>query len=138
LYILAGNGAQDTNLGDRFLYNLAIVYRLFGAGGPAVGPLAHSDPRGHGRPAFKTPAPRPGPALDAVLELNGEWHAKMKAEGVHDPNSGGNTVYLSPGLRLTADRWSGYVSAGVPIVNNLNGVQAKPGWRVLTGASLGF
>jgi hypothetical protein len=138
LYVFAGNGSEHTNLGDRFLYSAAIVYRLFGPNGPSVGPLAHSDPRGHSHPAFKAPPAPKGPALDAVFELNGEWHSKMRAEGVRDPNSGGNTVYASPGLRLTVDRWSGYVSAGVPIVNDLNGVQAKPSWRVSTGASVGF
>jgi hypothetical protein len=140
LYLLAGTGAQDTNLGDRFLYNVALVYRLSGADGVAVGALAHSEPHAHGPfpHAHKVPPPPPGPALDAMLELNGEWHAKMKSEGVRDPNSGGNTLYLSPGLRLSVDRWSGYVSVGLPVVNDLNGTQAKPGWRVLTGASMGF
>jgi len=28
LYILSSTGTQDTNLGDRFLYNAAISYRL--------------------------------------------------------------------------------------------------------------
>jgi hypothetical protein len=36
LYVLAGKGAQQTDLGDRFQYNAAISYRLaggFGSGG---------------------------------------------------------------------------------------------------------
>jgi hypothetical protein len=32
LYILGSTGTQDTNLGDRFLYNAAISYRLTGSG----------------------------------------------------------------------------------------------------------
>jgi Putative MetA-pathway of phenol degradation len=31
LYILTGEGVQDTDLGDRFLYNAAVTYRLVGA-----------------------------------------------------------------------------------------------------------
>jgi hypothetical protein len=38
-----------------------------------------------------------GPALDLVLELNGEWHDHQRIAGVNDPNSGGNVVFLSPG-----------------------------------------
>jgi hypothetical protein len=30
------------------------------------------------------------------------------------------------------------VSLGVPVINDLNGVQAKPDWRVITGASVAF
>ena len=44
-----------------------------------------------------------------------------------------HTVYLSPGVRLGVDRFSGFVSFGVPIVNQHNGVQSKPDYRVLTG-----
>jgi hypothetical protein len=140
-YVLSGTGTQQTELGDRLLYNAAFVYRLSGLAGSPVGALAHSDSGGHQhfpRVLKAAPPPPSGPALDAILELNGEWHAKTKAEGAIDPNSGGNTLHLSPGLRLTVDRWSGYLSAGVPVFNDLNGTQAKPSWRVLTGASLGF
>jgi hypothetical protein len=142
LYVLAGNGSQNTDLGDRFLYNAAIVYRVFGSNEPSVRVLAHSHPRGHAGhahpPAFKTIPVRSGPALDAVLELNGEWQAKTTTNGVSDPNSGGNLVYVSPGLRLSVDKWSGHVSAGFPILDDPNGTQPKPGWRILVGASLGF
>jgi len=54
------------------------------------------------------------------------------------PNSGGNTVYLSPGLRLTVDNWSGYLSAGVPIVKEVNGIQPPPTWRVIGGIAMSF
>ena len=120
------------------------VYRLFGDPDDHVGALAHSESHSHhGRPPIHkakahTHAHSDGPALEAVLELNVEWHAKTKTAGVSDPNSGGHTLYVSPGLRLTVTNWSGHVSVGVPIVNDLNGTQAKPSWRVLTGASVNF
>jgi hypothetical protein len=75
-------------------------------------------------------------ALDAFLEVNGEWHDKQRTAGVIDPNSGGTTVYLSPGLRLTVENWSSYVLVGVPVVNDLNGIQAAPTWRLIGGVSL--
>ena len=83
-------------------------------------------------------APHAHVALDALLELNGEWHDKQRAAGVSDPNSGGNTIYLSPGLRLTVENWSSYVTVGVPIVKELNGIQPTPAWRVLAGVAAAF
>jgi hypothetical protein len=71
--------------------------------------------------------------LDLVLELNGEWHDKQRIAGIPDPNSGGTTVYLSPGVRVGFDRFSGFVSVGVPVINQHNGVQSKPDYRILTG-----
>lgn len=148
LYVLATQGAQDTDLGDRFQYNAAISYRIIG-GSPGSGrpmyagalpePMYHGGPKAprHRHEHEEAPAPR-GPALDLVLEVNGEWHARQEIAGVRDPNSGGNVVFLSPGLRLSYDKWSSFVSVGVPIVTNLNGLQAESDWRILTGVAVNF
>jgi len=90
----------------------------------------------HGPEVAKPPAP--AFALDAVLELNGEWQAKQVVAGEKARNSGGNVVYLSPGIRVSGANLSGYVSVGVPVVNEVNGLQAKPGYRVLTGIGFAF
>jgi outer membrane putative beta-barrel porin/alpha-amylase len=141
LYIGAGKGAQETNLGDRFLYNAALSYRLFGASSDPRNAQAHAG-HSHGKtPIRKAPAPVEAPqswVLDAVLELNGEWHAKQKVAGEIDDNSGGNTIYIAPGLRASYGRFSSFVSVGIPIVNNLNGLQSKPDYRVLTGMSFAY
>jgi hypothetical protein len=71
-----------------------------------------------------------------MLEMNGEWHDR--ASGEHGVHSGGNTVYLSPGLRLSVDKWSGFVSVGVPIITDLNGIQPESEWRLLTGVAVNF
>jgi hypothetical protein len=76
-----------------------------------------------------------GPSLDLVLELNGEWHAEQVTNGIADPNSGGNTIFLSPGLRLSQDKWSSFVSVGIPVVDDLNGIQSEPNWRIIAGAT---
>ena len=133
LYTLAGDGARDTNLGDRFQYNAAVSYRLRG-GEEAEHTHSHSHKDG---PADHHHDHGPSEmAVDLVLELNGEWSDKQTEGGETDENSGGNTVYLSPGLRLSTDDWSGYLSVGIPVVNDLNGIQAEPDWRVLTGFSV--
>jgi hypothetical protein len=126
VYTFAGNGTQDTNLGDRFQYNLALSYRL--------GQGTH-EPHEH---AADSAAPHHHVAWDLMLELNGEWQEKQEIAGVSDPNSGGNVVYLSPGLRVSVDDWAAFVSVGKPIVRNLNGLQSEPDYRVVAGVSLGF
>ena len=156
LYVLTGAGVQDTELGDRFLYNAAITYRVFGAApyDPLSGVLAKARAQDRGRaPAHRhghkagTPAHhhhdepeavRPAWALDVMLELNGEWHDKQVIAGVSDPNTGGNTVYLSPGVRLSVQNFSGFLSVGIPVVNNLNGLQSSPDYRVVTGVAAAF
>jgi hypothetical protein len=143
LYYLISTGTQNTNLGDRFLFGTAVSYRLVGATGSSKETELHEYcmlPRNQLQEhclyhanhdhsdMMKTPY-----TLDLVLELNGEWHDKQKIAGISDPNSGGTTVYISPGVRVGFDRFSGFVSVGVPILNEHNGVQSKPDFRVLTG-----
>jgi hypothetical protein len=144
LAIVTGRGTQDTNLGHRVLYNAALSYRLFGESAgeahthDALAAYAHA---GHSHASPVTKAPKPATpythvALDALLELNGEWHDYQRTAGVIDPNSGGNTVYVSPGLRLTVENWASYVLLGIPVVTDYNGVQPTPAWRVLAGVSV--
>jgi hypothetical protein len=143
LYYLITNGTQNTNLGDRLLFGASVSYRLVGATGSSKEVELHDycmQPRNQlqehclyhanhdHRDMMKTPY-----TLDLVLELNGEWHDKQRIAGIPDPNSGGTTVYLSPGVRIGFDRFSGFVSVGVPVLNEHNGVQSKPDFRVLTG-----
>jgi hypothetical protein len=104
LYEANGTGAQDTDLGDRLLYNAGVSYRIYGGAGRSDGrmhaglpePMYHGGPKAHDHGHdhhHEDPAPR-GPSLDLVLELNGEWHDRQRIAGVTDPNSGGNVVYL--------------------------------------------
>ncbi len=140
LYDLVTVGTQNTNLGDLFLYNAAISYRLTRLG--AAAPMfhgAHSHEEGDdGHPHMHREVADHGPALDLVLELDGEWHGKQETAGITDGNSGGTTIYVSPGMRVSVDQWSGVVSVGIPVVRDLNGIQAEPEWRISTGASLAF
>lgn len=141
LYTLATEGTQNTDLGDRFQYNVAVSYRLssLASGEHPMfhGATSHEEgDDGHGHAHHHEE--NTGPALDLVLELNGEWHAEQVTNGISDPNSGGNSIFLSPGLRLSQDKWSTFVSWGVPVLDHLNGIQSEPDWRILTGGSLAF
>ncbi len=149
LYTWVGTGEQDTNLGNRFQYNLAFAYRAFGAA-PEQGQSSSRmnagvlpQPMYHGAGSTKDhhheePARALGPALDLVLEFNGEWHDKEEVAGEREKSSGGNVVFLSPGVRLSFDKVCGFVSFGVPIINNMNGIQAEPEYRITTGLAVSF
>ena len=136
LYVRAGDGTQNTNLGDQVLANAAVSYRLTGFAASAAGPMYHGAiPHDHVEPQVSS---KTGPKLDLVLELNGEWHGKQTTAGVTDANSGGTTVYLAPGVRLSQDRWSAFVSVGVPVIRDSNGIQPEPEWRVRSGLGVAF
>lgn len=136
LYAAATEGAEQTDLGDRFHYNAAISYRLIGAGNAVE--TAHEHRHGGGHQHEHEANGKGGFAVDAALEINGEWQAKETISGETDPNSGGNVVYLSPGVRLTSNAWSGFVSVGLPIVNDLNGEQSEAEYHLIGGASVSF
>ena len=120
-YTFAGDGSQDTNLGDRLNYNLAASYRLGADHQHSGGAASHSHT-----------------SWDLVLELNGEHSQKQEIAGQSDPNSGGNVIYLSPGVRVSGESWSMYLSYGQPIVLDLNGVQDEPEYRLVAGVAIGF
>ncbi|NQV20610.1 MAG: transporter [Rhodospirillales bacterium] len=122
LYQIATEGSQNTDLGDALSYDLAAAYRLMG------GKHAHHD---------GTADRHPG--LDLVLEVNGEWRAKEEMSGVRDPNSGGNAIFISPGLRFSHPAGgSAWVSVGVPITENRNGIQADVDLRLTAGIAQTF
>ena len=113
LYTVATTGAQKTDLGDIFGYNFALSY-AFGA--PARNNFFSSS----------NSAP-----WTAVLELNGEWQDYQKTAGQIDPNSGGNTVFISPGVRYSGGKnWNTALSIGAPIVSDTNGYQTDPDYRI--------
>ena len=138
LYTIATEGTQHTDLGDRFHYNGAVTYRLLGGDAETSHKTAmnHSH-HGHSHHHQHALSPE-GLVIDAVLELNGEWQAKQNISGETDPNSGGNVVYLSPGIRIASNRWSGFATVGIPIINDLNGLQSEPTYRLFGGVLVGF
>jgi hypothetical protein len=117
LYAVAGNGAQDTRLGDRLHYNLAVSYR---AGWPEETRTGNT-------------------ALDLIVELNGEWQGRQKTAGVTEEFSGGTLVYFSPGIRLSAGgNWAVNLSVGVPALQKLRASHADTDYRILSGFSMNF
>ena len=143
LYTATSTGALDTDLGDRLHYGASVAYRISGFMTAALpAPMFHGakphEPGDDGHKHQHRHVEASAPALDLILELNGEWHQRQDIAGEIDANSGGHTLYLAPGLRLSMDKWSAFASLGIPVVDNLNGVQAEPDWRLVAGVSIGF
>lgn len=121
LYSLVSEGTQDTDLGDRLAYNLAVSYRIGGA-------MHDHRTMMHQHQAW-----------DLVLELNGEWMNQQEIAGETEENSGGNTIFLSPGLRYVPnENWSAQVSVGLPVVSNLGKGHTETDYKVTLGLSRAF
>jgi len=107
-YMIGNGGTQITNLGDLFSYNAAVSYRT------VVGEMN----------------------WDLILELNGEWKEKQKIRGTWDDNSGGHMILISPGSRLViGKKASAFLSFGIPVLQDLNGIQDDTNCKVLFGMS---
>jgi len=125
LYNKTTEGSQSTEIGDALTYNVALSYRL----GHDHSEHSHSgENHESARDLF----------WDMSLELNGETRRKNKISGESEYNSGGTTVFLTPGLRVTSNNLSGFISIGVPVVENQHGTQTDVDSRVVAGLSIGF
>ncbi|MBI3042951.1 MAG: transporter [Betaproteobacteria bacterium] len=70
---------------------------------------------GSGIPAF----------LYGVLEANLVHARKNRLGGIRDPNSGGTTLFLSPGLQYVTRKWILEAGVQIPVVQDLNGTALK-------------
>lgn len=123
LYVLTGEGTQDTDLGDRFTGSLGVVYRIGGE-------THHHEGRAHAH----THA-----AWDLMLETSVEWADKQKNAGVEEKDSGGTEVFISPGLRYTAEAgWSAYSSVSLPVAHDMGAGHTDTAVKLLAGLSKAF
>lgn len=114
LFTFSTPGTQQTTLGNAFDYNFAVSY---GFGAPV-------------RNAFFTSSNN-APWV-AVMELTGTWRDYQSTAGHTDPNSGGNTIYINPGIRFSGGMgWNTALSIGAPIVTDYNGYQTPPDYRIV-------
>lgn len=126
LYTVATEGSRDTDLGDSLHYDLAAVRRLGGETHHHDDGTVHV--HHHGRIAWH-----------GILELNGEYRERQTIAGEKESNSGGDFVFLSPGIRATIDnRWAATLAAGLPVVSNPNGAHSEPDLRLIASLAVGF
>jgi hypothetical protein len=126
LYTVATEGTQNTDLGDSVHYNLAAAY--------ALGAEPHEHHHGAHAHSYSSAF-----SLEAIVEFNGEWRERQTIVGETEGNSGGNLIFLSPGIRaVIGDRWAATLSVGVPIVRDFNGTQSEPELRTIASIGVGF
>lgn len=119
LYNKTTEGSQSAKIGDVWSYSLALSHRLQG-----------EDHAEHGHQH----ADSESLSADLLLELNGETRRKSKLSGALDANSGGTTVYLSPGIKISSrSGLGGFLSIGIPVVKEQNGRQADIDRRIVAG-----
>jgi hypothetical protein len=78
----------------------------------------------------------PGCIFDLIVEFDGIYDERDRIGGTIDPNSGGNTIFMTPSLWLSSRRWIIQWGIGFPIVRNLNGKQDRT--RYFTAYNLGI
>lgn len=109
--------ANGFRFGDTFTHNAAFQYRL----APRTLPDA-------GVPAF----------VYGVLELNGIWSQRSEQNGGKIGDSGGYTLFVSPGLQYVTQRWVAEVSVQVPLIQELNGGQLRTDYVFSAGFRVQF
>jgi hypothetical protein len=79
------------------------------------------------------------PQLFVALGINGEVREREKEDGVTVSDSGGNTVYLSPGLQLVlVPHWIVELSYQYAIYHNLYGTQLGESYKAVGGVTYLF
>jgi len=73
-----------------------------------------------------------------VLEFSANHYERNLLGGVTDPNSGGNQIFLTPGLQYSTRRWIADLGVKVPIVNDLNGTALEPDYSVMASIRVNF
>ena len=100
-YTTTGDGGLRQ--GNHWNYDLAYLYRVLPHGGLGI------------------------PSLYLVLEMNGQHMRRARLGGAKLPDTGGNLVFLSPGIEFMAsNRVVLEFSSPIPVGRDLNGSQLKP------------
>ncbi|MCF6155156.1 MAG: transporter [Candidatus Brocadia sp.] len=112
-YILRTEGARDFKIGDRIDWSFATAYQII--------------------PKNKYPNFAP------VGELNTRYLFRDEQNGRNEHDSGGTTVFLSPGVRVGITPHCGVgTSVSFPVFQNLLGEQQETDFKIVVGVSYSF
>ncbi len=112
----ANTNANDFEFGDVARLDGALQYRLWP---PELG---------SGVPGF----------LYGVLEANLIHRDKNRAGGINDPDSGGLSLFILPGLQYVTKRWIVETGVQIPVVQDLNGTELEKDTIFRAGFRLNF
>ena len=110
-----GTKRHGFEAGDRVRYDAAYRYRLW--------------PERFGRGLAQ---------VNGLLELNGVWMGRARDHGQRVADSGGHTLFLSPGLQVATLRWIAELSIQIPVVQNLHGDQLEADYVVVVSVRIPF
>jgi hypothetical protein len=136
LYQFSGNGAQHTRLGDRLQGGIALSHR-FGEAPHEHHHETHN--HHHGDELDEHHEERPHSSWDAFVELTGEWEGRQTVAGEVEQESGGKSVWVSPGARFTsAGGWSVGAALGVPIWQRIRASHPDNDYRLSLSVGRAF
>ncbi len=116
-YTAAAASDGGVRMGDRLGYDLALGVRLFPTAYQSMGDIT----------------------LAAYLEFNGTVQQPASQGGDLLENTGGHTLFVSPGLQLIPlPNWAIEASFQFPMVRELRGVQLATDWAFAIGARTVF
>ena len=76
--------------------------------------------------------------LYGVLEANLIHHGKDRISGAADPNSGGTSLFIDPGVQYVTKNWVLEAIVQLPAIQNLNGTALRNDYTVLAGFRVNF
>ena len=79
------------------------------------------------------------PQVSLFAEANVRHLFESESGGVRDPNTGGTTLFLTPGIRIGFCRNASFtLSAPLPVLQERNGEQLKTSFKVNGALTLSF
>ncbi len=76
--------------------------------------------------------------LYGVIEANLVHRGKNRRSGATDPNSGGFTLFVLPGLQYVTKRWILEAGVQIPVVQDLNGSALEDDYILRSGFRVNF
>lgn len=74
----------------------------------------------------------------AVLEANYSNQDNNRIIGVEDVNSGGSSLFISPGIQYVTRKYILEAAVQLPVIQNLNGVALETDYSLTTGFRINF
>ncbi len=76
--------------------------------------------------------------INGVLEANLIHKGKNETFGAADPNSGGTTLFIAPGIQYAAQSWIAEMGVQIPVMQDLNGTALENHYIWRTGFRIIF
>lgn len=73
-----------------------------------------------------------------VIEANLVHSGMMRVNGLDNPNTGGTTLFLAPGIQYATRRWIIETAVQIPVIQDLNGSALEKDFSVLAGLRINF